>query len=172
MLLTENRPYQLLVLCTGNSARSIMGEALFNELGKGLFVARSAGSRPTGKVHPLALAQIKSIGVNTDDFGSKNVNTFLTDDLRPFDFVITVCDNAAEACPTFPSSPQVIHWSFPDPAAYENEAEAKVAFAEVFNELKRRIETIMVSCSHQASKSQLSENFALLATPFQFKKLG
>jgi arsenate reductase (thioredoxin) len=129
----------VLVLCTGNSCRSIMAEALINELGRGRYFARSAGSKPAGYVHPGSIATLKRHGIAVGDVRSQSWNEF---DGENFDIVITVCDQAAnETCPVFFGDHQKLHWSTPDPAHVQGSEEAvQAAFDEAFGMLKRRIE--------------------------------
>lgn len=133
--------YKVLFLCTGNSARSIMAEALLNALGQGRFKAYSAGSHPTGFVHPLALEKLAKEGLPTVGLRSKSWEEFAGPEAPRFDFVITVCDKAAgEPCPIFPGHPITAHWGVPDPAAVEgSEEEKQRAFAKAYALLKRRI---------------------------------
>ena len=134
-------PFNILILCTGNSARSILAEALMNNHGAGRFVAYSAGSFPKGEVHPQAIALLKSLGYSTEGFRSKSWDEFATPGAPALDFVITVCDNAAgEVCPIWPGRPITAHWGVPDPAAVEGTAaEIALAFAEAYRTLENRI---------------------------------
>ena len=136
-----NRPYNVLFLCTGNSARSILSEALLNKRGQGKFRAFSAGSHPTGRVNPQALDLLQKLGYSTDKLRSKNWDEFAAPGAPPLDFVFTVCDNAAgEVCPVWPGQPITAHWGIPDPAAVEGTDEQKrKAFNEAFLILERRI---------------------------------
>jgi arsenate reductase (thioredoxin) len=136
------RAYNVLFLCTGNSARSILAEAILNERGKGRFKAFSAGSHPKGAVHPLALALLERRGLPTDRFRSKAWDEFAQSGAPPLDFVFTVCDNAAgEVCPIWPGQPMTAHWGQPDPAAVEGtDLDKRNAFREAFRTLERRIE--------------------------------
>jgi len=133
--------YNVLFLCTGNSARSIMAEALLNYWGKGRFRAYSAGSFPKGKVHPLALETLHKNWLPIDGLHSKSWNEFATADAPPLQFVFTVCDNAAaEVCPVWPGQPMTAHWGVPDPALVEGtDEEKRRAFNNVFRELDARI---------------------------------
>jgi arsenate reductase (thioredoxin) len=135
----SDRPYNVLFLCTGNSARSIMAEAILNKVGAGKFRAYSAGSQPKGSLHPETLRLLRSLGYNIFDFRSKSWAEFIKE--PQFDFVFTVCDNAAEeVCPVWPGQPMTAHWGIPDPAAATGtEAEVRLAFAEAFRLLSNRI---------------------------------
>ncbi|TAL31001.1 MAG: arsenate reductase ArsC [Alphaproteobacteria bacterium] len=133
---------KILILCTGNSCRSIIAEALFNYLGQGRVIALSAGSKPTGQVHPRSLALLKSKGMSTAHLRSKSWDEFV---LTPLDIVITVCDSAAgEACPVFTGAPVKAHWGLPDPAhARGTEAEINAAFESVYKTLEARIKAFL-----------------------------
>jgi protein-tyrosine-phosphatase len=138
--MTERR-YNVLFLCTGNSARSIIAETLLNYWGKGRFQAFSAGSHPKGQVHPLALAILQRNHLPTEQTRSKSWDEFATPDAPPLDFVFTVCDNAAhEVCPIWPGQPMTAHWGIHDPAAVEGSDEEKErAFNKAFRELDARL---------------------------------
>jgi arsenate reductase len=133
--------YNVLFLCTGNSARSIMAEAILNHKGKSEFMAYSAGSHPTGTPRPEALRQLESVGISTEGLRSKSWDEFSLPDAPRMDFVFTVCDNAAnEACPLWPGQPMTAHWGIPDPAAVKGEPEeVDRAFRDAFVVLDRRI---------------------------------
>ena len=135
------RLLNVLFLCTGNSARSILGEVLINHIGKRRFQGFSAGSHPKGAVHPLALELIESVGWSTDGLRSKSWDEFSGPDAPPMDFVFTVCDQAAaEACPFWPGQPMTAHWGVPDPAAVQGtEEERRRAFHDAFLVLETRI---------------------------------
>lgn len=137
----EDKIYSALFLCTGNSARSIMAEAILAREGKGRFRAFSAGSHPTGTVNPHALALLRRNGYPTADLRSKDWAEFARPGAPPLDFVFTVCDKAAgEVCPVWPGQPMTAHWGFPDPAAFKGtEAETGAFFAEVFRQIHTRI---------------------------------
>jgi arsenate reductase (thioredoxin) len=135
------RPYNVLFLCTGNSARSIMAEAILNHRGKPGFAAYSAGSHPTGRVSPHALKVLKSAGLPTNRLRSKSWDEFARPAAPPMDFVFTVCDNAArEVCPVWPGQPMTAHWGVPDPAAVAGSREQiERAFRDAFVTLDRRV---------------------------------
>jgi arsenate reductase (thioredoxin) len=134
-----NRPYKFLFLCTGNSARSILGEYLLRHLAGSRFQVFSAGSFPTGKVNPFAIQVLKDVyNIDASEARSKSWEEF--EDVE-FDFVVTVCDNAREACPVWPGQPIVAHWGSPDPAAVEGtDAEKYRAFEEVAFQINRRLQ--------------------------------
>lgn len=134
-------PYNILFLCTGNSARSILAEAIMNRVGAGKFVAYSAGSMPKGAVHPQAVKLLDSLDYDTTEFRSKPWEEFATPGAPQLDFVVTVCDNAAgEVCPIWPGQPVRSHWGVPDPAAAEgSDIEIALAFAGAYRMLWNRI---------------------------------
>jgi arsenate reductase (thioredoxin) len=135
------RPFNVLFLCTGNSARSIMAEAILNKLGAGKFRAYSAGSQPKGQVHPKTLQLLRGLGDDTSAFRSKSWSEFASLEAPTLDFVFTVCDNAAgETCPVWPSRPMTAHWGVPDPAdATGAPTEIALAFKDAYRMLHQRI---------------------------------
>jgi arsenate reductase len=140
-----DKPYNVLFLCTGNSARSIMAEVMLNHLGRGKFKAFSAGSQPGGRVDPYSVETMKTNGLPTEGLRSKSWDEFARPGAPEIDFIITVCDNAAgEACPIWPGQPIAAHWGVEDPAAVEGSDERKrAAFREAATILRRRIELLM-----------------------------
>ena len=135
-----SKVYNVLVLCTGNSARSILGEALINHHGKGHFRAFSAGSHPNGRVNPYALRTLSQLNIAVDNPRSKSWDEFAQPGAPPIDFIITVCDNAAgEVCPIWPGHPMTAHWGVPDPAHVEGEEAAMKAFHEAYLTLNERV---------------------------------
>lgn len=138
-----SRTYNVLFLCTGNSARSILAEAILNKDGAGRVRAFSAGSFPKGNVHPAALQLLQELGYPSEGYRSKSWDEFAGDDAPSLDFVFTVCDNAAgEVCPIWPGKPIAAHWGTGDPAAVEDEGQ-RVAFLKAFQELKHRIDLFL-----------------------------
>lgn len=134
-----DRIYNVLFLCTGNSARSILAEAILNKLGEGRFKAYSAGSQPKGEVHPMALSVLEGFGFDTTGFRSKSWDEFAAQGTPVFDFIFTVCDNAAgEACPVWIGHPMTAHWGIEDPAAVEGEGQ-RDAFMQALRYLQNRI---------------------------------
>jgi arsenate reductase len=136
-----DRPYNVLFLCTGNSARSIIAEAILNKIGSGRFRAWSAGSQPKGRVNPRTLTLLRGLGFDTSGFRSKSWNEFAKPGAPALDFVFTVCDNAAgEACPVWPGKPITAHWGISDPAeATGTEAQIGQAFSDAYRMLNQRI---------------------------------
>ena len=137
----KSRRFNVLFLCTGNSARSIMAEAILNQKGFPNFTAHSAGSHPTGHVHPEAIRQLASANIRTEGLRSKSWDEFAKPDAPPIHYVFTLCDRAAnEVCPIWPGHPLLARWSVPDPAAVKgNSQEIARAFFEAFSVLDRRI---------------------------------
>ena len=147
----SDRIYNVLFLCTGNSARSILAECIMNREGHGRFRGFSAGSHPKGEVHPHALALLKKMNHPTADLRSKSWEEFAKPGAPRIDFIFTVCDNAAnEVCPIWPGKPMTAHWGVPDPAAVEGpEVEQHLAFADTYRMLSNRI-AVFTSLSLQA----------------------
>ena len=136
-----DRVYNVLFLCTGNSARSILAEAILNKRSKGRFKAFSAGSHPIGRVNPMAIALLEQFQIPAEGLRSKSWAEFATPTAPPIDFVFTVCDSAAqEICPIWPGQPLTAHWGVPDPAHIEDEAQKFQAFQGAFRVLARRID--------------------------------
>ena len=135
------KPFHVLFLCTGNSARSIIAEAILNRIGQGKFRAFSAGSRPNGSVHPQTIKLLDGLGYDMAPLRSKSWAEFAKPGAPPLDFIFTVCDNAAgEACPVWPGKPATAHWGIPDPAEKKGtDAQVGAAFAEAYRMLNQRI---------------------------------
>jgi arsenate reductase len=155
------RVYNVLFLCTGNSARSILGEALLNKMGEGRFRAYSAGSQPKGEVHPMTLDVLATFDFPTEGLRSKNWHEFTRPGAPEFDFIFTVCDNAAgESCPVWPGKPITAHWGVEDPAAAEGEGQ-RAAFIDALRYLRRRIELFLMlphaSIDEMAMRGKLAE---------------
>ena len=146
-----DKVYNVLFICTGNSARSIMAEGLLNHLARGRFAAHSAGSHPSGTVNPIALSTLQALRIPSDGMRSKNWDEFATPAAPPLDFVFTVCDSAAgEMCPVWPGQPMTAHWGAPDPAAFvgPDDEKARVFMATAVT-LKRRIELMLALPIHK-----------------------
>ena len=137
----SRQPYNVLFLCTGNSARSIMAEAILNREGRGNFRAFSAGSQPKGEIHPYTLDLLRKLNFDVGGLRSKSWNEFAGTGKAPLDFVFTVCDNAAgETCPFWPGQPMTAHWGVPDPAAaHGSPAQVALAFKDAYRMLHQRI---------------------------------
>jgi len=157
----QGKTYNVLVLCTGNSARSILGEVLFNTLGKGKFKAYSAGSHPAGRVNPGALEWLQQQGYSTAGLRSKSWDEFAVPGAPQFDFIFTVCDNAAgEACPLWLGKPATAHWGIPDPAHAEGEEVRRAAFKKAADQLARRIQLFMSLPIEKLDKLTLKQKLA------------
>ncbi len=154
----STQQYNVLILCTGNSARSVLGEVLFNSLGKGKFKAYSAGSKPAGKVNPGAIEWLQAHGHSTEGLRSKSWDEFSRPDAPVFDFIFTVCDNAAgETCPLWLGHPATAHWGIPDPAHVEGDAARRAAFNKAAEQLTRRIQLFMALPIEKLDKLVLKE---------------
>ncbi len=140
-----DRPYNVLFLCTHNSARSVMAECILNRLGQGRFRAFSAGSHPTGRLNPFVLDLLKRLNYRTDDLYSKDWAEFAVEGAPPLDFVFTVCDAAAgEVCPAWPGQPMTAHWGFPDPSSFKGTDPERAAFtADVYRMIERRLDVFV-----------------------------
>ena len=158
----QDKQYNVLILCTGNSARSILGEVLFNALGKGKFIAHSAGSQPVGRVNPFALELLQQQGHSIAGLRSKSWDEFAAPGAPQIDFIFTVCDNAAgETCPIWPGKPATAHWGIPDPAAVTGDDAAKhTAFRKASEQLARRIQLFMSLPIEKLDKLVLKEKLA------------
>lgn len=158
------KPFNVLFLCSGNSARSIMAEAILNEFGRGRFQAFSAGPHPTGRVNPYALAALHNAGFATDGLRSKSWDEFTGATAPELDFVFTLCDSmAAEACPPWPGHPVIAHWSLPDPDCGEDDEVMKhLAFADTFRMLCNRIAAFaalpLAGLDREGSRGRVSEH--------------
>jgi protein-tyrosine-phosphatase len=153
------RPFNVLFLCTGNSARSILAEQLVNHWGRGKFRGFSAGSHPKGKVHPIALELLRHMKLPAEGLRSKSWDEFAAPGAPPLDFVFTVCDNAAgEVCPVWPGQPMSAHWGIEDPAAVEGpDTEKWLAFRKAFKELENRIRIFTSLPIHSLDRIKLQE---------------
>ncbi len=157
----SERQYKVLVLCTGNSARSILGEVLFNSMGKGRFRAYSAGSKPAGAVNPGALELLQQRGYAVGGLRSKSWDEFAAPGAPEFDFIFTVCDNAAgEVCPVWPGRPATAHWGIPDPAHVEGDEARRAAFRRAYEQLARRIQLFMSLPIEKLDRLALKEKLA------------
>jgi arsenate reductase len=157
----SDKTYNVLFLCTGNSARSILGEAIMNKLGEGRFRAWSAGSQPKGEVHPMALSVLNGLGFDTAGVRSKSWDEFAAPGAPQFDFIFTVCDNAAgETCPVWIGHPMTAHWGIEDPAAVEAEGQ-RDAFMQALRYLQNRISLFLAlplaSLDEMATRRKLKE---------------
>lgn len=153
----ENKVFNVLFLCTGNSARSIMAEALVTTMGKGRFKGYSAGSHPAGQVHPLTLELVEKTNYPTTELRSKNWGEFAQPDAPQMDFVFTVCDNAAgEICPLWPGQPLSAHWGFADPAAFKGTEEQKREFFhKIFRQIVSRMNVFVSLPLHMLERNAI-----------------
>jgi protein-tyrosine-phosphatase len=160
MTTSKSKPLNVLFLCTGNSARSIMAEAILNRLGTGKFKAYSAGSHPAGQLNPLALNLLRKTNYDVSQLRSKSWDEFAAEDAPELDFVFTVCDDAAnELCPIWPGQPMTAHWGLPDPAkATGNDAERAFAFDDCFRMLTQRISVFVNLPIESLSKLSLQHH--------------
>jgi protein-tyrosine-phosphatase len=165
--MATERPFNVLFLCTGNSARSILAESLVNHWGRGKFVGFSAGSSPQGQVHPIALELLKHMKMPSDGMRSKSWNEFARPGAPQLDFVFTVCDNAAgEMCPIWPGQPMTAHWGVADPAAVAgSETEKWLAFRTAFRELESRIKIFTSLPLRSLDRVKLQERLHALGAP-------
>lgn len=165
--MSDARPLHVLFLCTHNSARSILAEALLNHLGGGRFRAHSAGSspRPNQQPHPMALEALRSAGIAVDGLRSKSWDEFAQADAPRMDLVITVCDNAAgEACPYWPGQPATAHWGYADPSAIEGtDAQRREAFRQTMHAIRRRLELLVALSPERLASTALQHTARALA---------
>ena len=156
--MTEHRPIKVLILCTGNSARSILGEALFNQLGGGQIQAYSAGSQPSGRVNPVAIETLAAHGVTLPaDLRSKSWDEFAAPGAPHFDYIFTVCASAAgEACPIWPGHPTTAHWGIDDPAHVEPIEARRAAFEVAYLALEKRVKAFLALDLESMSKPEIS----------------
>ena len=155
MIPAVNHPLRVLILCTGNSARSQMAEAVLNRKGAGRFIAESAGSQPAGRVNPYAIEALREAGIDWAGRTPRGIDDL---DVRDWDIVITVCDNAREACPIFPGQPVVAHWGMEDPAGVQgDEATRRRAFRETLQLISRRIDMMLALPVEKLPQQALQE---------------
>jgi len=157
--------FNVLILCTGNSARSVMSEAILNKRGEGRFKAYSAGSKPAGAINPVGAKLLANKGYDVSAYSSKSWDVFAGADAPKMDAVITVCDNAAgEACPIWPGVPLRMHWGFPDPAATEGSEEEKLAsFSEIYDAIDVYMEKLVALPVETMDQSDLKAAMAVIA---------
>lgn len=165
----QERIYNVLFLCTGNSSRSIMAEALLSTMGKGRFLAFSAGSHPADAVHPLAIEQVRATGYPVDQLRCKSWEEFGTPDAPHMDFIFTVCDKAAgETCPHWPGRPMSAHWGFEDPAACGgSDAEKRAVFQKIFRQILARMNVFTSLPLHMLERNAIQAELTTIGkTPF------
>ena len=161
-----DRVYKVLFLCTHNSARSVMAEALLNTIGAPRFQAFSAGSEASGRVNPFAIEKAKTLGYLTEQLRSKNWDEFAVNTAPHMDIIITVCDNAAgEVCPIWPGHPATAHWGFPDPAAVSGtDAQKRAAFDKVFHQIRHRVQLLADLPNEKLAHLSLTQELKRIAT--------
>ncbi len=161
-----DRVYKVLFLCTHNSARSVMAEALLNTIGAPRFQAFSAGSQASGIVNPFAIEKAKTLGYLTEQLRSKNWDEFAVNTAPHMDIIITVCDNAAgEVCPIWPGHPATAHWGFPDPAAVSGtDAQKRAAFDKVFHQIRHRVQLLADLPNEKLVHLSLTQELKRIAT--------
>lgn len=162
----DTAPYNVLFICTGNSARSILAEGILNTIGQGRFKAYSAGSHPKSEPHPLALRRLEAMQIPTAGLHSKSWEVFASPDAPPLHFVFTVCDQAAgEVCPVWPGQPMTAHWGMPDPAAVDGTLEQREkAFLDTAITMKRRIELFLSLPMHALDRMALQQQVKDIGT--------
>jgi arsenate reductase len=162
--MTARPPFNVLFLCTGNSARSVMAEVLLNHWGQGRFRAYSAGSHPNGKVNPFTLTLLQGLNLPIDGLRSKSWDEFAMPGAPPMNFVFTVCDQAAgEVCPIWPGQPVTAHWGFTDPAAFVGpDTQKALVFADVFRQIERRIRIFCALPLETLSRQAISREVTAL----------
>jgi arsenate reductase len=166
----SERVRNVLFLCTGNSARSILAEAILNREGEGRFRAFSAGSFPKGQVHPMAAEVLQGLGYPTDDFRSKSWDEFASPGAPEIDFIFTVCDNAAgETCPIWPGHPMTAHWGIEDPAAVEGPGQ-RSAFLQAYHQLQRRISLFLALPLESIDKMSLQSKLRTIGAQADAKQ--
>ena len=165
--MADHEAFNVLFLCTGNSSRSILAEAMLNGMGGGRFRAYSAGSRPAGAVHPMAIAQIERLRLPLAGLRSKSWDEFAAADAPHMDFVITLCDGAAgEVCPRWPGHPVTAHWSFEDPAAFAGTEQAhRQVFARVCREIKNRLDSFSMLPFEKLSRLAIQKELRAIYRP-------
>jgi arsenate reductase len=164
LLLVSERTYNVLFLCTGNSARSIIAETLLNAMGGGRFRAHSAGSHPGGRINPFVVEYLESVGLSTAGARSKSWDEFARPEAPTMDLVITVCDQAAgEACPVWPGMPVRAHWSAPDPAAHQDPDRVREVVSDVVRLMRRRISILVSLPLATLDRSSLQAEMARIA---------
>jgi protein-tyrosine-phosphatase len=165
-MLLMSTPFNVLFLCTGNSARSVLAECLLNHLGAGRFHAYSAGSHPNGRVNPFAMEVLTAAGISTEGVRSKSWDEFSEVDAPSMDLIITVCDNAAgETCPYWPGKPATAHWGYPDPAAVEgSDDDKRKAFQQTMLALRQRLQLLVDLPKEKLDHLSLQQAARSLAT--------